>query len=79
MRRGEGAAPGEDSGRSCHLALTQGESGTYSLTDWGGGAGGNSTRTFFSPTRLCIVSVLCSVDGPVELWCVGIMLASKTQ
>lgn len=38
VRRGEGAAPAEDPGRGCHLALTQGESGTYSSTGGGWGA-----------------------------------------
>lgn len=38
VRRGEGAAPAEDSGHRCHLALTQGESATYSLTGGGWGA-----------------------------------------
>lgn len=37
-RIGEGAAPAKDSGHRCHLALTQGESGNYSLTGGGWGA-----------------------------------------
>lgn len=66
VRRREGAAPAEDSGRRCHLALTQGESGTYSLTV--GAAGGGKEdglheaihlELFFSLTQLCIY-VICS-------------------
>lgn len=46
VRRREGAAPAEDSGRRCHLALTQGESGTYSLTAGVGGRRMGCMRQF---------------------------------